>query len=277
MVKPILIWLCDNRRVPFTGVGSGRLSKRRVIRFVILGAAAVTLAGYSAYAKRANRAMAADQAVSFADRMGEPQSSNRAAKTDRLFQTAMIDAAAQRSYALASLQPDFEPPRPADPVIAAIPSIPAAAPAPAAAAKATESKTAETKPAETKPAETKTAVLAPPSPSYDKPKPTPAPQATSGLLDDGQIAGLKGRLRLTSDQVDYWPAVEAALRDVVRKQLRGTRHVYGGKVNIDTNSPEVQKLIWAAMPLLMRLRDDQKSEVRKLARVIGLEQVAAQI
>ena len=101
----------------------------------------------------------------------------------------------------------------------------------------------------------------------------------SGLIDDldAKHSGLKGRLRLTSDQVEYWPAVEAALRDVVRKQLRGTRHVYGGKVNIDTNSPEVQKLIWAAMPLLMRLRDDQKSEVRKLARVIGLEQVAAQI
>ena len=267
MVKPILIWLCDNRRVRFIGVGSGRLSKRRVIRFVILGAAAVTLAGYSAYAKRANRAMAADQAVSFAERMGEPQTSNRAAKTDRLFQTALIDDAARRSYALASLQPDIE--RPADPVIAATPSIPAAGPAPAA----------EAKPIETKQAETRTAVLAPPSPSYDKPKPlppTPAPHAT-GLLDDGQIAGLKGRLRLTSDQVEYWPAVEAALRDVVRKQLRGTRHVYGGKVNIDTNSPEVQKLIWAAMPLLMRLRDDQKSEVRKLARVIGLDQVAAQI
>jgi hypothetical protein len=277
MVKPILIWLCDNRRVRFIGVGSGRLSKRRVIRFVILGAAAVTLAGYSAYAKRANRAMAADQAVSFAERMGEPQTSNRAAKTDRLFQTALIDDAARRSYALASLQPDME--RPADPVIAATPSIPAAEPAPAAEAKAAESKPIETKPAETKPVETKTAVLASPSPSYDKPKPlppTPAPHAT-GLLDDGQIAGLKGRLRLTSDQVEYWPAVEAALRDVVRKQLRGTRHVYGGKVNIDTNSPEVQKLIWAAMPLLMRLRDDQKSEVRKLARVIGLDQVAAQI
>jgi hypothetical protein len=48
-------------------------------------------------------------------------------------------------------------------------------------------------------------------------------------------------------------------------------------VNIDVNSPEVQKLIWAAMPLLMRLRVDQMGEVRKLARVIGLEQVASQI
>jgi hypothetical protein len=268
MVKPILIWLCDNWRGGFNGVGSGRLSKRRVVRFVNLGATAVTLAGYSAYAKRANRAMAADQAISFADRMGEPQISNRAAKTDRLLQTALIDAAAQRSYALASLQPDVELPRPANPVIAAIPSIPAAEPAPVA---------------ESRPVESKTAALSPPALQEklnDKPKrlpPPPAAPATSGLLDDGQISGLKGRLRLTSDQVEYWPAVEAALRDVVRTQLRGTKHVVAGKVNIDTNSPEVQKLIWAAMPLLKRLRDDQKSEVRKLARVIGLEQVASQI
>jgi hypothetical protein len=258
----MLIWLCDNRRVGFNGVGSGRLSKRRVVRFVILGAAAVTLAGYSAYAKRENRAMAADQAVSFADRIGEPQISNRAAKTDRLLQTALIDAAAQRSYALASLQPDIELPRPADPVIAV-------EPAPVAESNATDSNATESK----------TAALTPPF-AHEKPKrvpPPPAAPASTGLLDDGQISGLKGRLRLTSDQVEYWPAVEAALRDVVRKQLRGTKHVFGGKVNIDTNSPEVQKLIWAAMPLLMRLRDDQKSEVRKLARVIGLEQVAAQI
>jgi hypothetical protein len=40
--------------------------------------------------------MAADQAVSFAERIGEPQSSNRAAKNRQMFQTALIDAAAQR-------------------------------------------------------------------------------------------------------------------------------------------------------------------------------------
>jgi len=50
-----------------------------------------------------------------------------------------------------------------------------------------------------------------------------------------------------------------------------------GKASIDVNAPEVQKLVWAAMPLLMRLREDQKHEVRKLARVMGLESVAAQI
>jgi hypothetical protein len=240
------------------------LSKRRVVHFVVLGAAAITLAGYSVYAKRMNRAMAADQAVSFADPSDEPQSSNSATKTSRLMvPTSLTNRATQPTYSLASAQPDMEFGRPANPLIAATPAIPATAPAPVA--------------------EPKAAAAPAPLPhdkSTDKTKklpPPPAPPAASGLLDDGQISGLKGRLRLTSDQAEYWPAVEAALRDVARTHFRGTKHVAGGKLNIDINSPEVQKLIWAAMPFLMRLREDQKSEVRKLARVIGLEQVAAQI
>jgi hypothetical protein len=106
----------------------------------------------------------------------------------------------------------------------------------------------------------------------------PAPPAESNMLDDGAIAGLKTRLRLSADQMEYWPAVEGALREVARTQLRHTgKQMQGRKINIDVNSAEVQQLIWAAMPLLMRLRDEQKSEVRKLARIMGLEQVASQI
>ena len=212
--------------------------------------------------------MAAEQAISFAGRFDGMQTSNIAAKTDKLLvKTVLTDDAAQRSYALASIEPDAELGRPANPAIAAMPTIATAEIPPAA---------------EVKPAESKTAVLAalPQEKPTDKTRhlpPPPKAPASTGLLDDGQISGLKGRLRLTSEQAEYWPAVEAALRDVARTHLRGTRHASGGKLNIDTNSPEVQKLIWAAMPLLMRLREDQKSEVRKLARVIGLEQVAAQI
>jgi hypothetical protein len=246
------------------------VSRRRVVRFVVLGAAAVTLAGYSAYAKRANRAFAADQEISFSGGLNEPQMSNRAAKANRLLiQVALTDPAAAPAYALASADPDFNSERAANPLIAATPALPEAAaaaePKVAAEPKAT--------------AEPKTVAVAPAALPHEKPKrlPPPAPPAASGLLDDSQINGLKGRLRLTSDQVEYWPAVEAALRDVVRTQLRGSKHIAGGRVNIDTNSAEVQKLIWAAMPLLMRLREDQKTEVRKLARVIGLEQVASQI
>ena len=235
------------------------MSKRKVACFVIIGAASVTLAGYSAFAQRTSRAFSAEQATTG---FAEPQISNRAAKTNKLLiQTALQTVRDQPVYALASADPNMTIERAPNPVIAATPSIPEPAPAPVV--------------------EPKSASVAPAPLPHDKPKrlppPPPAPPAQTGLLDDGQINGLKGRLRLTEDQVEYWPAVEAALRDVVRTQLRGSRHAVAGKVNIDTNSPEVQKLVWAAMPLLMRLREDQKSEVRKLARVIGLEQVASQI
>jgi ABC-type transporter Mla MlaB component len=46
---------------------------------------------------------------------------------------------------------------------------------------------------------------------------------------------------------------------------------------IDPDAEEVQQLKSAAMPLLFQLREDQKREVRALARIIGLEKVAAQI
>ena len=46
---------------------------------------------------------------------------------------------------------------------------------------------------------------------------------------------------------------------------------------IDPDSNEVQQLKSAAMPLLFQLREDQKNEVRSLARIIGLDKVAAMI
>ena len=46
---------------------------------------------------------------------------------------------------------------------------------------------------------------------------------------------------------------------------------------IDVNSPEVQELISAAVPLIMRLSEEQKREVRQLARIIGLDTVASRI
>jgi ABC-type transporter Mla MlaB component len=48
-------------------------------------------------------------------------------------------------------------------------------------------------------------------------------------------------------------------------------------VPIDPDAEEVQQLKSAAMPLLFQLREDQKQEVRTLARIIGLEKVASMI
>lgn len=115
----------------------------------------------------------------------------------------------------------------------------------------------------------------PPKPKFaDK----PAPQKPYALLSDAQIAGIKDRLQLSPDQESYWPAVESALRAVARKihaNRQADAHATG--TPIDPDSEEVQQLKSAAMPLLFQLREDQKREVRSLARLIGLEKVAAMI
>ncbi|MGA7994876.1 MAG: hypothetical protein WCA28_08180 [Bradyrhizobium sp.] len=118
---------------------------------------------------------------------------------------------------------------------------------------------------------------APPKPKAVAAK--PALQKAYTLLSDEQIAGIKERLRLSSDQEYYWPAVETALRAVARKihaSRRGDQRP-SGVPPIDPDAAEVQQLKSAAMPLLFQLREDQKQEVRSLARLIGLEKVAAQI
>ncbi|KRR10754.1 hypothetical protein [Bradyrhizobium valentinum] len=106
----------------------------------------------------------------------------------------------------------------------------------------------------------------------------PQPQKNYALLSDVQIAGIKDRLKLSASQESYWPPVETALRAVARKIHAGRQaNPNATGVPIDPESAEVQQLKSAAMPLLFQLREDQKSEVRTLARIIGLEKVAAMI
>jgi hypothetical protein len=106
----------------------------------------------------------------------------------------------------------------------------------------------------------------------------PPAQKSYALLSDAQIAGIKERLKLSSYQESYWPAVETALRAVARKiQAARQADPTATGVPIDPDAEEVQQLKSAAMPLLFQLREDQKREVRTLARLIGLEKVAAQI
>jgi hypothetical protein len=134
------------------------------------------------------------------------------------------------------------------------------------------------------PGDIETANIAAPAamaPAPPKPKAAnkPPPQKSYALLSDMQIASIKQRLRLSSDQEYYWPAVERALRAVARK-IHATRKAepnVAGAPPIDPDAAEVQQLKSAAMPLLFQLREDQKEEVRTLARMIGLEKVAAQI
>jgi hypothetical protein len=92
------------------------------------------------------------------------------------------------------------------------------------------------------------------------------------LFNDAQIASIKERLRLTRDQEQYWPRVEAALRYI------GWRHSRERTAaRLPTLEPDdVERVKAAAVPLIMSLREDQKREVRTLAHVMGLEKIAAQ-
>lgn len=194
----------------------------------------------------------------------KPPATNRAAKADRLIPTLALASAA------------IEPVQVAADKLSQAPVL--AEPLRQAFAAATPSdfpmpkRSAHEAPAVTE-------VPAVEVPAKPKAVAKPQPQKSYSLLSDVQIAGIRDRLRLSSSQEYYWPSVETALRNVARKiQANKLSNPNAPpSAQIDPNCDEVQQLKSAAMPLLFQLRDDQKEEVRKLARLIGLEKVAQQI
>jgi hypothetical protein len=100
-----------------------------------------------------------------------------------------------------------------------------------------------------------------------------------GVLNDAQIANIKRRLRLTPDQESLWPAVEVALRNISyskkAQEMRVASAHSAPMAYVDPNSADVQRLKYAALPLIMRLNEDQKQEVRSMAHVMGLDGVAS--
>jgi hypothetical protein len=101
------------------------------------------------------------------------------------------------------------------------------------------------------------------------------------VLNDAQIASIKSRLHLSPDQEQMWPAVEAALRTIAYSKSRDGRRKGGATsaevASLDPYGPEVQGLKSAAFPLIMSFSDDQRSEVRSIAHVMGLDQLASQL
>ena len=120
-------------------------------------------------------------------------------------------------------------------------------------------------------------VAAPQAPQKPKlvAKPQPPVQKPYALLSDAQIAGIKERLKLSSSQeILLAGGGNCAARH--RPEIDVSRKTDPGAL-IDPDAEEVQQLKSAAMPLLFQLREDQKREVRTLARIIGLEKVASMI
>jgi hypothetical protein len=128
------------------------------------------------------------------------------------------------------------------------------------------------------------ATPSPPPAARPKPAATAAVRRVSErpgfVLNDAQIASIKERLHLSADQEEMWPAVEAALRNLAYSRAREARR-HGAPANTqiasaDPNSPDVQDLKSAAIPLIMSFNSEQKDEVRSLAHVMGLDQLANQ-
>jgi hypothetical protein len=101
------------------------------------------------------------------------------------------------------------------------------------------------------------------------------------ILNDAQIASIKTRLNLTADQEQMWPAVEAALRNIAYTRTRDA-HRRGAPTTAaqlavaEPDAADVQGLKSAAIPLIMSFNAEQKDEVRSLAHVMGLDQLASQ-
>ena len=213
--------------------------------FLVVGAAATAILGRDIVPASSPQISAAAQSPV----------SNRESKTDRL---AVV------SYALAAYEPPQTTAALSEPLRQAYAS---AAPADIGLPK-------EVAPA----APMVPAALSNVAPPKPKAVVKPQPQKNYALLSDVQIAGIKDRLKLSASQESYWPPVETALRAVARKIHAGRQaNPTAAGVPIDPDSAEVQQLKSAAMPLLFQLREDQKNEVRTLARIIGLEKVASMI
>ncbi len=105
-------------------------------------------------------------------------------------------------------------------------------------------------------------------------------RAAGFMLNDAQIASIKTRLHLTPDQEQMWPAVEAALRNIAytrsREAHRRTAPANTQVASADADGVDVRDLKSAAIPLIMSFNSEQKDEVRNLAHVMGLDQLATQ-
>ena len=93
--------------------------------------------------------------------------------------------------------------------------------------------------------------------------------------DDGEMLGAAGiermkmALALTAEQEEYWPAIATELR-ALGKIMKAQK---GRNVSLDNDA--IQRLYWAAAPLISRLSWEQKEKVKQMAHLMGLHQVAA--
>lgn len=107
--------------------------------------------------------------------------------------------------------------------------------------------------------------------------------AEQGVHASINIGRIKSVLRLTPEQARYWTPVEAALRDLARRQAQAqpaaddgfVHRVSRRAVSVVLTSAAIQRLAVAARPLIAVLNDEQKQNARGLAQEMGLGPVVA--
>jgi hypothetical protein len=75
-----------------------------------------------------------------------------------------------------------------------------------------------------------------------------------------------------------WPAVESELRKLAYAPQPQTPHPKGARpkppATYELSSSDLERLNKAAQPLILSFSDDQKDELRTMARITGLEKFA---
>lgn len=103
-----------------------------------------------------------------------------------------------------------------------------------------------------------------------------AEQGTTSI----DVARIKRVLHLTAEQEPYWPPVEAALRNLARRQANsdsdGLVHRISRRVvAVVLDSVTIQRLAKAARPLIAVLDAEQMQAANGLAQEMGLGPVVA--
>jgi hypothetical protein len=96
--------------------------------------------------------------------------------------------------------------------------------------------------------------------------------SSAALAGDGFVVGhaemaqFRSALNLTADQEPYWARIEAAVRDIARRQNAAAATLDGSAI---------KRLVSAAMPLFRRLDAEQKGKAMALARSLGISSLAS--
>jgi hypothetical protein len=92
------------------------------------------------------------------------------------------------------------------------------------------------------------------------------------VVTEGKIARLRAALRLTSEQIQHWRPVEAALRAAIReqRQAEGWVHKVRDRVsNYAGSAVALQQAMSAAGPLIGSLDERQRQSGRNALRSMG--------